>query len=361
VAGAGKAQAVYRIDAVSRAATLLIPPPVLSLEHCVPENAAGCQPVVAVGCDPAAPACLDGSRPRCLVAYGRLGDDGLAHPYVWAVAYGHETELSEEAPVDGFYVSPDQHTLLWRSPTALEGGENRLWFLDACAGKVDRCRTFSGTPPVLKWRPDGRAFGAMLGASGDLLSVSVPEFQCARVGLSRQIGAFAFSPDSRRLAWLDLSDREMPSLWVGDGLGYGRGQVAVGDFSYQFEMSPSSERIFVGHAGDGSLSLGWFDLSADEPGPEHVITTSRSTVRIGDRRVLLLSSWNRQDGAGDLELVDLDGEYPTALRSSVTAFQVRGGVDEAATVVYVVRERYPSCRDGIWVTTLPPAPAANRL
>lgn len=323
--------------------------------------------MLAVGCAAEDLPCPGGGRPRCVIAYSRPDGDAPARPFLWDAATGREIALPEAAPPEGFLRSPDGHVLLWRSPIELAGNDNRLWFADTCSPPrdpsqalcavldCDRCRMSEGSGVTVAWRPDGLAFAAVLGTPpGDVNGFDLRSpLTCQRVGDTPLVGAFAFSPDSGRMVWTDVSDPTHPLLYAGDGLGRGGGKLAEGDFTPPFGFSTDSRHLFVEHVNGLHVSLGDFDLG-DRGAPERSIAADSFGARFGAHRVLLVSGWSTQDQAGDLQLVDLEGRGgQPVLARPVSSFETRGDIDGPAEAAYVVQGRYPSSQDGIWLTTLP--------
>lgn len=352
--GSAESPAIYRVDAATRVASVLVPPaistPCLDREYC--------PSLLAVGCALDTPPCLDGKPPRCVVAYARRAASGMTHPYVWDQATATEVRLPDESmsPPEGFFGSPDGHTLVWHDPTPLEGDDNRVWFLDTCSGEIDRCRVFAGQNMKLRFRDDGKAFAVSLDEPGGAVSVDLESRprKCSGFGLTRRIGHFEFSPDSRRMAWIDRSGPP-ESLWFGDGLGFVRTKLADGDFVPSFQFSPDGSRVFVGRTADRQVSLSWFGLDPyADSNPEHPLTPSHRQALPGSRRALVIAEYNTQEQTGDLVLFDLATGARTLLARAVSAFEADGDVDGLAEVAYAVHGRYPSCRDGLWVVTLPP-------
>ena len=202
----------------------------------------------------------------------------------------------------------------------------------------------------LVWRPDSFGFALKLGESTPFGVVTVDGPSCVVPGGAGSADHFLFSPDSTRIGWIDNAAAPS-SLWIADSTGAGAGRLTSGDFSF-LGFSADGARALITREAGGRFSLRAIRVGPGES-PEEILTESYGTMRPGARRVLVLSSFSLQERSGDLALVDLDTGRHEILARSVITFEAPGDIDGPIPVAYVVRTRYPSERDGLWLGRLP--------
>jgi len=329
---------------------------------CAAGQDSACTLFRAVACGEAAAACPDGTQPRCSIFYVRSGVNPsatalLPFPFAFDVASGTESALPGEGMSD-LSVSPDQRRVAWvqwlDAATAAADGTPaaELYFRDLCTGLTGHCPL--AERPRLAWRSDGEVLVAHQVNGGlPVVTFSDGVGVCSDLSPGVPVGPTAFSSDHSRMAWIASTSDDDDQLWVGDGVGRSAAAVATGRMG-AMAFSPDGTKVILGRTATFYFKLSWIDLGADPP-PERPITELASTFQIdSDRRVMALDRWNMQDESGRLVAADLAAGTLEVLAESVTAFASTTDADGATRVAYVIHNRFPSARDGLWETTLPP-------
>jgi hypothetical protein len=350
---------IHRLDVESGALTTLVAPApaenfVGITGFCEATSGPSCGYFRSFGCALDQPPCPDGSPPSCLVVYTMLDPAGSGA----TVTFSHDVNRGVTRGLvgrnhDHMDYNVQSHLLVWGS--TFERTTNHT---STCADVSTRQCPFS-PGDVLVWRPDGEAFAAW-DIAGSFTIVTRTPFSCQVVPPHTNVGVrqLSWSPHGDRLMWIsDAADGSGETLWAAGPVGESPAALASGGFLRKW-LSPDGLRVFLWRASSlemgSTASLSWMDLTAVTRG-ENILSTNYNEGVFGNRRILITDHWNTQDSTGELVLVDPETGARTSLARAVSEFSVGGDVDAAATnLVYAVRNRAASPRDGLWLATLPP-------
>jgi hypothetical protein len=360
---------LYRVSGAEGTLTALAPLPDapaardLVANSCLGVGQPGCGLFKVLGCADDSPPCAGtGARP-CAIVFVREADDADGNatltPFALDVAAGTETALGGQIDSTGFSRSPDREVVAWRDPST--AGENTVVVWDACTQLPLRCAfppTTAGGPDMsylfTSWRPDSGAVASLsVAGSSQLLVTTRADAACVAPAEGAAAQSVFFSHAGDLMGWSTHDgDTNTDALWIADGNGRAPRQVAAGDvFSGRF--SRDGRFLIVQHYGE-TLALGAIDLSAPAL-LERPLAGAVGGYALGSRRLLAMTSWNTQDLSGRLELFDLVAGTSTVLANPVIDFAPAGSVDDAVEVGYLAHTRFPTDRDGLWLTTLPAA------
>jgi hypothetical protein len=358
------AAGLFRLSRADGTFTLLLPvltaPPSPASDpnpfSCIAVEQPACLFFQVLGCADDTTPCAGTGRKPCAILFVRQAAAGTSGdaippprtPAVYDVASGVETSLGGEIDLSGFQRAPDGRAVAWRDTSP---AQNQVAVWNACTERVSRCAVGSGPDMSFvftRWRADsGAVVSVPLTGEGPLVVTSLADGTCITPSQASSTSDVAFSRSADRLSWIEHAAGGLSTLWVGDGLGRAP-QVVASDLT-ESVFSRDGRFAVVGH-GDGSL--GSVDLLAPAP-TERPLTGPVGTWRLSGRRLLALTDWNTQDLAGRLELFDLQTGLSTVMVQPVTDFAVSGSLDDAGPLTYVVHARFPSERDGLWLTMLP--------
>jgi hypothetical protein len=331
---------------------------------CLGGGPTGCTLFHVLGCTPDTPACPGSGRPPCVVLFARQADtvDAATTPDLSPRAYdvdaASERDLGGAISQYGFQASPDGRAAAWHDVST--AGRDTLAVWDACGEKVSRCdvaMTADNGPQTSSrflqtaWRPDSAAVAATFAYSSPLVVATRAGDVCVAPPEADAAWNAAFDASGRRLTFVETGPAG-GTLFAADGLGRSPRSVATGVLDLQ--LSTTGRFAILQRDGDSLSSL---DLDAPD-GAERWLAGPVIRWRVGAGRLLALTDWSSQDLTGHLESFDLPGGTSSVLVDlPVVTFGSAGPLDDGGPLAYVVRDRVSSARDGLWLTTFPPAGA----
>jgi hypothetical protein len=355
---ADPAAGIYRLAVPSGELTELVPPAPISewggtLGYC--PGLAGpfpCPRFVVVGCAATDAPCPGTSTPPCAIVY--IKEDPNIAGHVAAFAYDVNAGVGMMLPGAGpthIYVSPDQQIVLYDDQDFIS---KRYW--SVCGGQQDFCPFLGGD--YVSWRSDSRGFVSIADSTGQMAVATIDNNICAGAQVMSGVFWTSYTPSGDGLAFLVNEDQlagvksETMFLAQPDGSMpqvIATGSLAGGRFSHD------GTKFFLARSSSSSVSLDWLDLTVSPPAEHQLVGDYAGFSAGGNRRLLVIDHWNTQDTSGELALIDVATGARQGLGRAVTDFATSGDVDgSAANVVYTVRSRVASPRDGLWLTALPP-------
>jgi len=311
-----------------------------------------CPRFLVVGCAATDPPCPGTSTPPCAIVY--IKEDPAIAGHVAAFAYDVNAGAGFMLPGAGpthLYVSPDQQFVIYDDEDFIS---KRYW--SVCGGQQDFC-PFLGGDYVL-WRSDSRGFVSVADATGQMAAATIVNNIC--MGAQVMPGVFwaSYTPSGDGLAFLvnqdPLASVQSETMFLAKPDGSMPQMIATGSLSGG-RFSRDGTKFFLARSSSSSVSLDWLDLTVSPPTEHQLVANYAGFSSGGNRRVLLIDHWNSQDTSGELALIDVMSGARQGLGRAVTDYAVSGDVDaDPANVVYTVRSRVASPRDGLWLTALPP-------
>lgn len=281
-----------------------------------------------------------------------------------------------EAPRTFFVVDPDrgQRTNLpylvnftispsgrWVTGTDSNNGSSQV-FVDWSTGTNQVAASWPADPKLRRWRPGRDEHWARTGDS----QLSIWQADGTIRTIDAKLDSFSFSDDGR--FWFPSEEREAGwrQHYVGladapEGPRYPTNPP--GTFSFQLEVL-AGNWVLVDLWLDEEGSR--FDYAAVDPttGQSQMLAVKGRLIAASPTRILAYANWDDGRKSGELALFDLASGAKTVLADGVYAAALDPGFHSApqpntdrlapgTRVAFLVRHRFASAYDGLWVTELP--------
>ena len=300
----------------------------------------------------------------CYLLYERRMSDDSGRCFLYLPDTKRETALPSETcifpsfPVgDGRSVAEGGNAPMaaW-SDRGLDGTRS-FWVYRQETRTLASCKASpGGMYASADWRADGRALAFSDGV--DLHVLADQSAECATIAGARTAGS-RYSPDGDRLIWMAGSAGGVSTdLWQADGQGQAPRPILSGP-ELSVDEFLDSHRILADRTSPDGYGLIWLDLD-EAPPSEHVLVEQVFGSRwpLGSRFFVTGSSFNDQDGTGEVSLVDLEQSTAETIAEGAADYAVGWPPAQGATTfpfAYLEIGRFASDRDGIWVGWIPGA------
>ena len=314
------------------------------------------------------------------LAYQRLMSDGLATVFVGPFP-ANPTELALFRPAEKaallrpglVLTAPPGGPLpaVWQQNGDSIGENNVLLAWNDVPGELATCPSPFAVEAIANLDPSGTWLGFtskphdwVTPTPGPLLLMGPRS--CLSLAAA-DVTSFSFSPDGLATVWLQQPPGGIGTLWTAGVDGLSPRKLGAGTLSNNIAGPPDPPR-FVGPA-ELEFKLGTDLVSIDvhdDPVRMHYLAerTFGSPIDLGGYVVTGCDN-SRQDAAGTLALVDRSTGHKRVISADVAWYSLVGpaspspspapvvlGDGESAKILYMVRGRFASSRDGIWIATI---------
>jgi hypothetical protein len=189
--------------------------------------------------------------------------------------------------------------------------------------------------------------------------------ECPVVATAVNQPAMVLSPDGSRWAWLETDTATGSKITLADENLANQRVIAQGTYFQQIGFL-DNDRMLVWRTSLDGFGYSWIDTSLENP-VEHALAEQVFFIssRLDAHQILIGHRYNDQDQNGDLSLIDMDTGAERLVSHGVTSVGLRfedstdGGKTRVLDVAFVVKGRYASDQDGLWLAKIPfaiPAP-----
>lgn len=294
----------------------------------------------------------------CFLLYMRTMEDRRDRPFAYMLESGREVALPGDP---GWHVlwkrwqpAENPRLVLWATDTDEKGLTVGAWNVETGAARDCNLSHSPGATEIgYSIRGDGNALAVQAGLNAPTSFMVVPASADGCALVTTPAWSPQFSPDSSAVVWYQPV---MPAdsvdgtweIWMADGLGHSPHLItSVPNLETADLVAPDTLLVRFGVL-DGTV-LAVLDPTASTPVLRPLASQSFGELRlVGQRRLLAGTDVNADDGNGNLSLIDLDSGEKQVLATGVNWFET---APEA--VIYTVRGRYSSSKDGLWLGRLP--------
>ena len=194
-------------------------------------------------------------------------------------------------------------------------------------------------------------------ATGPLLLVSLDlaaQGTACSLLAKQDVASSGFSPGGTLMYWVTTPTVGNATLWTAAADGTAARMLGAG-ISIENAHFLDDTRLELTLNQD----LVWLDVTEPEPHLHYIAEqVFGDSLDFWGRSIVIGYEFNQQDGTGLLGVVDRDTGLKKLISPSVVSYEgfglatVDGGAGQGVGIAYIVRGRYPSPQDGLWLATL---------